>query len=182
MKLIVGLGNHLKKYEKTKHNAGFLAVDYFCKKRDLEFKNEKFSGLFFKNDEFIIAKPQTLMNCSGNCVSQIVNFFKIDISDVLIIYDDINYDIGNFVYSIKGSSGGHNGIESIINSLATKNIKRIKIGIGKKTSKSQILSDYVLSKFTDVELSLLNSSFENLDKMIEEFLQKSEASSFYKKV
>jgi PTH1 family peptidyl-tRNA hydrolase len=131
MKLIVGLGNYPKEYEFTRHNAGFLAIDDFCKKNLLELKTEKFNGLYVKTDSYIISKPLTFMNNSGDFVREIVKFFKIDIKDILIITDDIDSNFGSLKFRSNGSSGGQNGLKDIFNKLGTEEIKRIKIGTGR---------------------------------------------------
>jgi PTH1 family peptidyl-tRNA hydrolase len=166
-------------YEKTRHNAGFIAIDYYCNKYNIKLDIKKFDGLLFKNSEFIIVQPQTLMNLSGNCVKQIVDFYQIPIKDVLVVYDDINFGIGNFVYTPKGSCGGHNGMGNIINTLATKNIHRIKIGIEKKPE-DKILSDYVLEKFTAQQYKMLESYMDEFCLMINDFLVDKPIKSFYK--
>ena len=148
MKLIVGLGNPGKKYEKTRHNIGFMAIDFYAKKNNLEFQ-KKFNGLYFEqiinNEKVIFVKPQTYMNLSGNCVREFVNFYNIDLSDILVIYDDYNFEVGTFRIRRDGSAGGHNGIKNIIENLKSENIKRVRVGISKNLIP---LEDYVLQKFS----------------------------------
>lgn len=159
MKLIVGLGNPEKKYEKTRHNCGFRVIDYYANENNLGFKSG-FKGLYseqiINNEKIILLKPQTYMNLSGESVREIVNFYNIEIKDIIVIYDDVDFEIGAFKIKKNGSAGGHNGIKNIIENLKTENIQRIRIGI----SKNEIpLMDYVLGKFTQEE-----------DKKIEELL------------
>lgn len=157
MKLIVGLGNPGKKYEKTRHNSGFIFVDYYAIKNNLLFK-EKFNGLYteqtINNEKIIFLKPQTYMNLSGICVKKYVDYFNIDINNIYIIYDDINFDVGEYKVKRNGSSGGHNGIKSIIENLNTEEIKRIKIGISKNNIS---LEDYVLQKFSNEEFKKIEN-------------------------
>lgn len=169
MKLIVGLGNPEKKYEKTRHNCGFRAIDYYAKKNNLSFKS-KFKGLYCEqvvnNEKMILLKPQTYMNLSGESVREIVNFYNIDIEDILIIYDDADFEIGTFKIKRGGSAGGHNGIKNIIDNLKTENIQRIRIGI----SKNEIpLMDYVLGKFSPEEEKKLESIFPKIADVINDF-------------
>ena len=169
MKLIVGLGNQEKKYEKTRHNCGFRAIDYYAKKNNLSFKS-KFKGLYCEqvvnNEKMILLKPQTYMNLSGESVREIVNFYNIDIEDILIIYDDIDFEVGTFKIRRGGSAGGHNGIRNIIDNLKTENIQRIRIGI----SKNEIpLMDYVLGKFTSEEEKKIESIFPQIANVIKDF-------------
>ena len=168
MKLIVGLGNPGKKYEKTRHNCGFMAVDFYNVKYSLTEKT-KFNGFYtentINNEKIILLKPQTYINLSGNCVSQFVNYFNINIEDIYVIYDDVDFEVGSFKIRRNGSSGGHNGIKSIINNLKTENIKRIRIGI----SKNDIpLEDYVLQKFGKEDLEKINSILPTISSIIDD--------------
>lgn len=148
--LIVGLGNPGFQYENTKHNVGFNAIDSLCNKINVSLLSNKFNGLYTKvnlyNKEVYISKPQTFMNLSGEFVSKFINFYKIPISNILVVYDDLDSEIGKLKLKTKGSSGGQNGIKNIINLLKTEDIKRIKIGIS-RPSKNISVSGYVLSKF-----------------------------------
>ena len=170
MKLIVGLGNPGKKYEKTRHNCGFMAIDCYAKENNLQFK-EKFNGLYseqlINNQKVIFLKPQTFMNSSGDCVSKFVNYYNIDIEDILIIYDDINFDVGTYKIRRKGSAGGHNGLNNIIQNLKTEDIKRIKIGISKNTIP---LIDYVLQKFSEEDYNKINNILKDVNHIIDDFI------------
>ena len=152
MKLIVGLGNPGSEYNNTRHNIGFYYLDLFANKSNLSFK-EKFNGLYSKlninGEEVILLKPLTYMNLSGDCVIKFVNYYKINIEDILVIHDDLDIEFGKFKLKRNGSSGGHNGIKSIISNLNGEDFKRLKIGI----SKSNLMDtkDYVLGKFTKEE-------------------------------
>ena len=130
MKLIVGLGNPGLEYKKTRHNLGFLIIDELANKLEIEFNKQKFNGLYYQAKDFILLKPQTYMNNSGECISAFLNYFQIPVDNLLVIYDDIALSIGRFRYRAQGSNGGHNGMKDIIEKLGTKKIKRLRIGIG----------------------------------------------------
>ena len=170
MKLIVGLGNPGEEYKKTRHNSGFMFIDNYANRRQLIFK-EKMNALYAEdivNDEkIIIIKPLTFMNMSGNAVKNYVDFYKINISDILVIYDDMSFEVGKIKIKSSGSSGGHNGINNIINMLHTKNISRVKIGISKNDMN---MKDYVLSKFSNNELELLNKVLDKSEEIINDFV------------
>ncbi len=174
MKLVVGLGNFPSQYDNTKHNVGFIVVDAWLKKNNTFLDENKFNGWFKKinnknGEPFIIAKPYTYMNLSGQFVQQIANFYKIDHKDILIIADDLDTDLGNIRIRLKGSSGGHNGIKNIIELLGTEDIKRVRVGIGKPNDKSQVIN-YVLSKFTNDELTKIDPCINNVIKIIDDFV------------
>ena len=147
MKLIVGLGNPGKKYEHTRHNMGFDVLDLFSDLASIDIDKESFKGLLGRgkvfNEDVILLKPQTYMNLSGESVQEVVHYFKISLEDIVVIYDDMDILPGKIRLRPNGSSGGHKGIQSIIDSLGTDNIKRIRVGIGKPTYDT---IDYVLSK------------------------------------
>jgi len=169
MKLIVGLGNPEKKYEYTRHNSGFRVVDFYATKNNLTFKT-KFNSLYTENmvnnEKLILVKPQTYMNLSGTAVKKFVDFYNIPLEDLIIIYDDVDFEVGKFKIKRGGSSGGHNGINNIIDNLKTNNIQRIRIGI----SKNQIpLIDYVLGKFSKEENEKIDSLLPILANVIDDF-------------
>ena len=153
MKLIVGLGNPGIEYKNTRHNIGFYYLDLLANKYNLTFK-EKYNGMYTKtiinSEDVILLKPLTYMNLSGECVIKFVNYYKIKNEDILIIHDDLDIDIGRIKLKENGSSGGHNGIKSIIDNLNTEKFKRLKIGISKNNLYDT--KDYVLGKFTKDEL------------------------------
>ena len=147
MKLIVGLGNPGKEYENTRHNIGFLFIDKFASSLGIKINKEKFNGLYNElliNDEkIILLKPLSYMNLSGEVVIKFKNFYKIHTEDILIISDDLDLETSKIKLKIKGSSGGHNGIKSIIARTGHEDFKRIKVGIGHPTFG---VIDYVLNK------------------------------------
>ena len=169
MKLIVGLGNPDKKYEGTRHDVGFSVIDYYVNEKKLSYKS-KYNGLYAEDningEKIILLKPQTYMNLSGNCVIKYVNFYNISIDDILVIYDDIDFEVGTFKIKRDGSAAGHNGIKNIISNLKTENIKRIRIGI----SKNQVpLEEYVLKKFSKEDKEKISSLFPIMKNIIEDF-------------
>ncbi len=169
MKLIVGLGNPGKEYEKTRHNVGFMAIDNYCIKNNLKFK-KKFNGLYvdvrINGEEIIFLKPQSYVNLSGEVVRKFVDFFKIDIKDMIVIYDDMDFEIGTFKLKPDGSSAGHNGIKNIISNLNTDKFKRIRIGISKNADNT---IDYVLGRFSKDELKQISEIMDKVIKIIDEF-------------
>ena len=134
MFLIVGLGNPGKQYENTRHNVGFDVIDIISKEYNIPVNREKFKGTYGEGvilgKKVILLKPKTFMNLSGESIREIVNFYKIDINNIIVIYDDISLDTGRLRIRPQGSSGGHNGIKSIISNLVTEEFIRIKIGVG----------------------------------------------------
>ncbi|MGL4343365.1 MAG: aminoacyl-tRNA hydrolase [Metamycoplasmataceae bacterium] len=170
MKLIVGLGNIGPEYESTRHNVGFMVVDKFVEKLDVNWSKSKFAGEVYINEDFILAKPHTFMNLSGKFINELIKYYKINIDDILIVYDDIYTDLGKVKVKTKGSSGGHNGINSIITELKSEEFKRIKIGIGKPANPKMDLSSYVLGKFTKAEITIMNKIIEKTIDTITTFI------------
>ncbi|MDD3302575.1 MAG: aminoacyl-tRNA hydrolase [Candidatus Gracilibacteria bacterium] len=160
MKLIVGLGNPGKEYEKTRHNLGFLFLDWIIDNDEFtSFKDEiKFKGSIsvgnLKGEKVLLLKPLTYMNLSGESIKKVVDFYKIDLNDIIIVYDDMSMDFGKIRFRDTGSAGGHNGVKSIISFFGEK-WNRIKVGIG--FNDKYDVSDWVLSKFNNSELDNLFS-------------------------
>ena len=131
MKLIAGFGNPGEKYVKTRHNLGYMVADSFAKSEGLEWRlNPDWVCYWAKSADFVIIKPKTFMNKSGEAVREVANFFKIDVEDVLVIHDDLDFDFGKIRLAIDGSSAGHNGVASVIESLGKADFARLRIGIG----------------------------------------------------
>ncbi len=172
MKLIVGLGNPGKKYEKTRHNMGFEVIDLFSDISKIDVDKDIFNGLMGRgkvyDQDVLLFKPTTFMNLSGNAVVQVVNYFKIDIDDVIIIYDDMAFNPGEIKLRISGSSGGHKGMQSIIDVLHTEDIKRIRIGIGEPEFDA---IDYVLSKPLKEEQVLIDEAINQAVEALKEMLK-----------
>jgi PTH1 family peptidyl-tRNA hydrolase len=156
VKIIVGLGNPGIKFKKNRHNAGFMAIDRVAEEAEIDIKVRKFDsvigrGLIGKK-EVILAKPRTFVNLSGQAVSKLVNFYKIDTEDLIVIYDDADIEFGRIKVKKNGKSGGHNGVESIIDALGNENFARIRIGIGRSVHYED-LKKYVLGNFNKLEMS-----------------------------
>lgn len=172
MKLIVGLGNPGKEYEKTRHNIGFIILNKYLKKHNISNLKEDFSSKYIKtkinNENVIFQKPQTYMNLSGNAIYQIAKYYKIKNEDILVIYDDMSLNLGEIKIKNKGSSAGHNGIKSIITNLG-EIFNRLKIGIGKPKNKDVI--NYVLGNFSKEEEEAINNLDDHLFKIIDAFIE-----------
>jgi len=147
MQLIVGLGNPGKKFKNTPHNVGFETLDLFKKQGEFSAWRErkKLKAKISEGKDLILAKPQTFVNESGRAVKAIIDYYKIALSDLWVIQDDLNLEIGKLRIKKNSRSGGHKGIESIIKELKTQNFKRIKIGVGPKPEK-MLAKDYVLKR------------------------------------
>lgn len=158
MKLIVGLGNPGKAYENTRHNIGFMVIDNYANNFNILINKEKFGGLYNKSIingvEVMLLKPQEYINLSGDVIKRFVDYFKIDINDILIINDDLDLDFGCIKLKYKGSSGGHNGLKNIEKNLNTNEYKRLKIGIS--NNKNIDTKDYVLRKFSNDERQIVD--------------------------
>ncbi len=173
MKLIVGLGNPGKKYEGTRHNMGFMAVDLLSDQADINVDKEVFHGLMGRgkvfNQDIILFKPTTFMNLSGTAVQEVVHYFKIELEDIVVIYDDMALEPGTIRLRKEGSSGGHKGMQNIIDCLSTEQIKRIRIGIGEPGENDTI--DYVLSKPLKEEMPVIEEAIANAVRAIKEMLK-----------
>jgi PTH1 family peptidyl-tRNA hydrolase len=154
MKLIVGLGNPGKKYEKTRHNIGWRAVDAFTAKWHFEKTQKKFEAEIVRgkafNEDIILMKPQTFMNLSGSAVSMAVSFYKIPLADLWVIHDEIDLAVDSLRVRLGGSSGGHNGVGSIIERLNAREFHRFRIGVGRPADETPV-ADYVLQPFGKLE-------------------------------
>lgn len=154
MKLIFGLGNPGAKYQATKHNIGFMVVDQLAKKLGLTFNQSKFKSLYAEgrlgNEKIVLVKPQTFMNLSGESVQPWIDFYKLTKEDVLIIYDDMDLEVGKIRLRLKGGSGGHNGMKSIIQHLGGPEFNRVRVGIGRPYPEQSVIS-HVMSAFRKEE-------------------------------
>lgn len=162
MKLIVGLGNPGKEYEKTRHNSGFMAMDLLCDKLNTTLNTKKFNALIanvrIEGESVLLMKPLTYMNESGSAVSQAVSYYHIDPEDILIMHDDMDLPTGSVRIRKNGSAGGQKGMKSIINCLGTSDIARIRIGVGHSDrGNHDIVPDWVLSPVPKAE----KEEFEN---------------------
>lgn len=158
MKLIVGLGNPGKKYRETKHNIGFMCVDAYAHKHNLSLTfDKKFHGDIVKTQTYILLKPHTYMNLSGISIQAVVDYYDIEIDNILIIHDDLDLPTAKIRLRYQGSAGGHNGLKSIIGSLQTDAFKRVKIGIDNQSNidtKDYVLGKFVKKDIVDIEISI----------------------------
>ena len=166
MKLIVGLGNPDGIYKNTYHNIGFNVVDMFAKNKGLEFSKNKCRAIIAKGDDFIIAKPQTYMNLSGDSVYELKKYFKIPMSDILIVLDDIDMPKGKVRFRTAGSAGTHNGLRDIVNKVGIT--PRLRVGIGRDNNMD--LKDYVLSNVDEESREILAQSYKSACELIQKFI------------
>ncbi len=182
--LIVGLGNPGAKYKDTRHNIGFMAIDHVAEAGGIKLNKEDFYSRWGKGvlcgRDVILAKPQTFMNLSGKAVQGISGYFHIEPKDILVIYDDIDIEFGSLRIRLRGSGGGHRGMESIIEQLGTKDFPRIRMGIGRpeeKESKSQRvkesgnIADYVLNSFDSEEKDMLKQMLDRTKEALDTILK-----------
>lgn len=164
MRLIVGLGNPGNEYNFTRHNYGFLALDFYLKTHNLDWeKNPKFGAIWARQDDTFFIKPQDYYNESGKAVKNFVNFYKIPLANILIVCDDFNLPFGSTRHRNKGSAGGNNGLKSIIAELNTEEFPRLRLGTGNDELRKKIGDmDFVLSKFTESERAELPNILKNL--------------------
>lgn len=162
--MIVGLGNPGKEYENTRHNLGFMFLDYLEEKYNFKIYTKKFNSLiseiYLNNEKVIFVKPQTYMNLSGQAVQKVMKFYKIDSKDILVIFDDLDIPFGEVRYKQNGSGGTHNGMKNIVQMINTKEFPRIKIGIGNIKHEKQDLKDFVLEKFSKSQKDEIDNIFE----------------------
>lgn len=176
MKLIVGLGNPEPKYDMTRHNIGFMAVNYYIGSKGEKFKkkfNAEYAQITVHGEKVIVIKPQTYMNLSGEAVIKYMNFFDVKLEDVLVIYDDLDLNFTTIRLKKNSSHGGHNGIRNIIDHLKTKDFLRIKLGIKNEYKKDT--KHFVLANFSKAEQQELNSIFEKTSNIIDDFIKDNEA-------
>ena len=162
--LIVGLGNPGAEYHHTRHNTGFMVVDELAKSVGATFEDKRYGFVAetsLKGRKVFILKPTTYMNLSGDAIAAAANFYKIPPEQVLVIYDDISLPPGKLRLRRKGSAGGHNGIKSIIAQLGTEEFPRIRVGVGAKPNPQYDLADWVLSKFSEEDMTALQPALEH---------------------
>ena len=169
MKLIVGLGNPGKDYKNTRHNVGFLVLDNYLNTSDWK---EKFNALFHETringEKVLFVKPLTFMNLSGDAVVKYVNYYDIDIDDILVIHDDLDLPFSSYKLKKNSSAGGHNGIKSIISRLSSDAFARLKVGVSH--DRSIDTKDYVLGNFSKSEMDKFNEMQKDFNKIIESFV------------
>ena len=172
MKIIVGLGNPGEKYNNTRHNAGFMALDFFAEKENLVWQfDKKFNIDFIKHNDTFFIKPLTFMNNSGQAIALFMNYYKLlpkkiglikeknsKLSQILtVVHDDLDIELGKYKISTDSRSAGHNGVQSIIDHLKTKNFRRIRIGIKNNRPEQMPIEKYVLQKFSEEEIITINN-------------------------
>ena len=164
--IVVGLGNPGAKYEKTRHNAGFLAIDYIAEKCGVKIDRVKFHSTVaeasFGGKRVLLMKPTTLMNNSGVAIAEAAAFYKIPPERVLVLHDEISFDAGIIRIRRKGSAGGHNGLKSIIARLPGEDFPRIKIGVGQKPSPEYDLANWVLGKLPEADMKAISERFADI--------------------
>lgn len=173
--IIAGLGNPGAKYEMTRHNAGFLAIDMLAMKQNKEIKRLKFHALTcdaeIEGKKCLLMKPQTFMNNSGEAIGEAAKFYKIPPQNIIVLSDDISLDVGKIRIRRKGSAGGHNGLKSIIAHLGSDEFPRVKIGVGKKPDAYTDLADWVLGRFPKELEPQLKEALENANGAISLIVQ-----------
>ena len=173
--IIAGLGNPGPEYVRTRHNAGFLAMDHIAEKLGVKIDRAKFHALVAEANiggkRVLLMKPMTFMNNSGEAIGEAAAFYKIPPERVVILHDEISFAPGLFRIRRKGSAGGHNGLKSIISSLGADTFPRVKIGVGTKPSPDYDLVSWVLGKFPDSDLKLMSERFEDIYSSLELIMQ-----------
>lgn len=173
MYIIVGLGNPGKKYENTRHNAGYMVIDKLSETFGIKVGKKKFNSLIGEGNIFgekvILVKPETYMNLSGNAVIQIVNFYKVPLENVIVVYDDLDLDLGMIRIRKSGSAGTHNGMRSVVSSLNSKEFPRVRVGIG-DPNKEDII-DFVIGNISKKEKEILNDTVSMVSLAIEDIIK-----------
>ncbi|HEO0789144.1 TPA: aminoacyl-tRNA hydrolase [Streptococcus agalactiae] len=175
VKMIVGLGNPGSKYNDTKHNIGFMAIDRIVKNFDVNFTEDKnfkaeIGSDFINGEKIYFIKPTTFMNNSGIAVKALLTYYNISIKDMIIIYDDLDMEVGKIRFRQKGSAGGHNGIKSIIAHLGTQEFDRIKVGIGRPNGRMTVIN-HVLGKFDKNDEIMISNTLDKVDNAVKYYLQ-----------
>lgn len=173
--LVVGLGNIGKQYELTRHNAGFLAIDYIAEKYGAKIDRVKFRATVGEANiggcRVLLMKPSTLMNNSGIAVAEAASFYKLTPDKVLVLHDEISFDPGKIRIRKKGSAGGHNGLKSIIACLRGEDFPRIKIGVGQKPNPEYDLADWVLGKMPEADMKAMRARFDDIASATEQIIK-----------
>jgi len=174
MKLIVGLGNPGKQYDQTRHNIGFTVIDELARRFHIALDQAKFKGLYgstiINGEKIFLLKPLTYMNLSGESIGPFMDYFQIDLDDLLVIYDDLDLPVGKIRLRQKGSAGGHNGIKSAIAHLGTQQFNRIRVGIN-RPSNGMAITDYVLGRFLNDEQEMIRKAVEQSSNACEEWIK-----------
>ena len=183
MKIIAGLGNPGLKYAGSRHNMGFSVLTELADRYDVSVNRAECKSLtgrtIIKGEKVLLAMPQTYMNLSGEAVSQLLNYYKCTAEDLIVIYDDIDLDVGNVRIRAKGSAGGHNGMKNIIQLIGTEEFCRIKLGVGHKPE-GWDLADYVLGRFPEDELPTVRDAVKTAASAVDEIIENGIASAMNK--
>jgi PTH1 family peptidyl-tRNA hydrolase len=175
MKMIIGLGNPGKQYEKTRHNVGFHVIDELSDRLSAPAIQSKFNGMYTivhrPEGKVMLVKPLTYMNLSGECVRPMMDYFQVDVEDIVVLYDDLDIEPGTIRLRQKGSAGGHNGMKSLIAHLGTDQFNRIRIGVGRPIGGMKV-ADYVLSPFSKDEKPLIEDMVQKSASACEAWLGK----------
>lgn len=174
MYLIVGLGNPESEYSRTRHNMGFDVINEIAKRQEIELSRTKFNGIYgsgiVEEEKVILLKPQTFMNLSGQCIKTFMDFYKIPIENVLVIYDDMDVEIGSIKLRKKGGPGTHNGAKSVVHELVSEDFPRIRVGIGKPVDEYDAI-DYVIGQVEEETYEKLKVGIDKAADAVEEFLK-----------
>lgn len=174
MYLIVGLGNPEANYSKTRHNMGFNVINKLAEKYSIEVNKKKFDALYgdgvIEGKKVILLKPQTYMNLSGKSIIQVVNFYKIPLENIIVIYDDVDVDIGLIRIRKKGSSGSHNGMKSVVEELNSEEFARVRVGIGKPQYDNDMIN-YVIGAIPEEEIEDLKIGVDKATEAVIEILK-----------
>ena len=169
MYLIVGLGNPEEDYAKTRHNMGFDVINKLAKEYEIEITRTKFKGIYgigtIEDEKVILLKPQTYMNLSGESIEQFKKFYKLENSDIIVVSDDVTIEPGSIRVRRKGSSGAHNGLKSVINSLKTEEFTRIRVGVGRPNEETDII-DHVIGHVEDSQYAELQPGIEKAKEAV----------------
>lgn len=175
VKLIIGLGNPGKPYEHTRHNIGFNVIDELANRWNAPLNQTKFNGMYATlhrpEGKVMLVKPLTYMNLSGECVRPLMDYFNIEIEDIIVVYDDLDLEMGKLRLRAKGSAGGHNGIKSLIQHLGTQEFNRIRVGVDRPPAGMKV-ADYVLSKFSKEDQPIVKEAIDKSCDAIETALTK----------
>jgi PTH1 family peptidyl-tRNA hydrolase len=176
MKCIVGLGNIGKRFESTRHNIGFEVIDYILDRNNFSLDKQKFKGAYtierLNQEKVMFIEPLTMMNLSGQAVAPLMDYYDIDVDDLIVLYDDLDLPQGEIRLRQKGSAGGHNGMKSIIKMLGTDQFKRIRIGVD-RPSGGMSVPDYVLQKFSKQEMVTMEKVIEHSARAVESYIETS---------
>ena len=174
MYLIVGLGNPEPEYSRTRHNMGFDVINEIAKRQEIELSRTKFNGIYgsgiVEEEKVILLKPQTFMNLSGQCIKTFMDFYKIPIENVLVIYDDMDVEIGSIKLRKKGGPGTHNGAKSVVHELVSEDFPRIRVGIGKPVDEYDAI-DYVIGQVEEETYEKLKVGIDKAADAVEKFLK-----------